>query len=45
MQIMFMKKNDMDDKELNDFENMTHDQFELVQEFFNTMPKVGVLSR
>ena len=35
------EKGDMDDKELNDFlENMTHDQFELVQEFFNTMPKV-----
>lgn len=32
---------DMDEKELNDFlENMTHDQFEKVQEFFNTMPKV-----
>ena len=32
------EKGDMDDKELNDFlENMTHDQFELVQEFFNTI--------
>ena len=35
------EKTDMDDKELSDFlENMTHDQFEKVQEFFNTMPKV-----
>lgn len=35
------EKGDMDDKELNDFlENMSHDQFEMVQEFFNTMPKV-----
>ena len=35
------EKTDMDDKELNEFlENMTHDQFEKVQEFFNTMPKV-----
>jgi len=35
------EKNDMEDKELNDFlENMSHDQFEKVQEFFNTMPKV-----
>ena len=35
------EKNDMEDQELTEFlENMTHDQFELVQEFFNTMPKV-----
>ena len=35
------EKTDKDDKELSDFlENMTHDQFEKVQEFFNTMPKV-----
>lgn len=35
------EKTDMDDKELSEFlENMTHDQFEKVQEFFNTMPKV-----
>ena len=35
------EKNDMEDGELNEFlENMSHDQFEMVQEFFNTMPKV-----
>ena len=34
-------KNDMDDKELDEFlESMSHDQFEKIQEFFNTMPKV-----
>ena len=31
----------MEDGELDEFlENMSHDQFEMVQEFFNTMPKV-----
>ena len=35
------EKGDMDDKELNDFlENMTHDQFELVQEFLTLCSKV-----
>ena len=34
-------KSDMDEKELDEFlESMSHDQFEKVQEFFNTMPKV-----
>ena len=34
-------KSDMDEKELDEFlESMSHDQFERVQEFFNTMPKV-----
>ena len=31
-----MDKNDLDEF----IESMTHDQFERVQEFFNTMPKV-----
>jgi hypothetical protein len=31
----------MDKEDLNDFiESMSHDQFDKVQEFFNTMPKV-----
>ena len=35
------EKIDMDKNDLNEFiESMTHDQFERVQEFFNTMPKV-----
>ena len=35
------EKTDMEEGELNEFlENMSHDQFEKVQEFFNTMPKV-----
>ena len=35
------EKTDMEDGELDEFlENMSHDQFEMVQEFFNTMPKV-----
>ena len=34
-------KNDMEDKELNDFiDSMSHDQFEKLSEFFDTMPKV-----
>ena len=34
-------KQDMDSKELDEFlESMSHDQFEKIQEFFNTMPKV-----
>ena len=34
-------KNDMDKEELNDFiESMSHIQFEMIQEFFATMPKV-----
>ena len=35
------EKTDMDKSELDEFvESMSHDQFEKVQEFFNTMPKV-----
>tara|TARA_B100001093_G_scaffold454792_2_gene464437 strand:- start:862 stop:1563 length:702 start_codon:yes stop_codon:yes gene_type:complete len=35
------EKVDMDKEDLNDFiESMSHDQFDKVQEFFNTMPKV-----
>jgi len=35
------EKVDMDKNDLDEFiESMTHDQFERVQEFFNTMPKV-----
>ena len=35
------EKIDMDKNDLNEFiESMSHDQFERVQEFFNTMPKV-----
>ena len=36
------EKTDMEDGELDEFlENMSHgNQFEMVQEFFNTMPKV-----
>ena len=31
----------MEDKELNDFiDSMSHDQFEKLSEFFDTMPKV-----
>jgi len=34
-------KNDMDEKELDEFlESMSHDQFEKMQNFFDTMPKV-----
>lgn len=34
-------KSDMDSKELDDFiDSLSHSQFEQVQEFFNTMPKV-----
>jgi len=34
-------RNDMDDKELDDFiESMSHDQFEKLSNFFDTMPKV-----
>ena len=34
-------KNDMDDGELNEFlESMSHEQFEKIQNFFDTMPKV-----
>ena len=36
----------MDDNDLDEFlESMTHEQFEMVQEFFNTMPKVKHMSR
>ena len=35
------EKIDMAEEDLNEFvESMTHEQFEKVQEFFNTMPKV-----
>ena len=35
------EKIDMTEEDLNEFvESMTHEQFEKVQEFFNTMPKV-----
>lgn len=35
------EKNDMEDKELDGFiDSMTHDQFQKIQVFFNTMPKV-----
>ena len=35
------EKIDMEEEDLNEFvESMTHEQFEKVQEFFNTMPKV-----
>jgi len=35
-------KNDMDEKELDEFINsMSHEQFEKVQKFFETMPKIG----
>ena len=35
------EKTDMEDGELDEFlDNMSHEQFEQVQEFFNTMPKV-----
>ncbi len=34
-------KSDMDEKELEEFlESMSHEQFEKIQDFFNTMPKV-----
>jgi hypothetical protein len=34
-------KQDMDEKELDEFlESMSHEQFEKIQDFFNTMPKV-----
>jgi hypothetical protein len=35
------EKTDMDDKELDEFlDSMSHDQFLLMQNFFDTMPKV-----
>ena len=35
------EKVDMDEEDLDEFvESMTHEQFEKVQDFFNTMPKV-----